>query len=102
MRKSHEPQPSTSLFEPEVLIGLYEAEHRPTHDQKWAGLTAADAAFARVAIARANEIEETDGTTARYAYLEDLADMHLAFARQKLIDELDGLSSDQTALPPAA
>lgn len=81
------PKESVAGIEPEVLIGIYTAEHRPTHDQKWAELDAADAPFARAALARAAEIraEETDPGN---AYLQGVADFHAAQSRQQLIQEM--------------
>lgn len=71
----------------DVLKGIYEAEHRPTHDQKWAELDEADAPFARAALARAEQIrvEEIDPGD---AYLQGVADFHATQARQRLIDDM--------------
>jgi hypothetical protein len=81
------PHKTVAGIQPEVLQGIYTAEHRPTHDQKWAELGAAEAPLARVALARAEEIraEEMDPGE---AYLQGVADFRAAHVRQGLIKEI--------------
>jgi hypothetical protein len=65
----------------------FEAEHRPTHDQKWAALEAEDASFVREAIVRAQELRE-EGLDAGDAYLRGLADQHHRQNRQAMIEDV--------------
>jgi hypothetical protein len=103
MRKNPEyKRPAVIAFDPEVLKGLFEAVLRPTHDQKWADLRAADAEFARAALAKANTIEGDETISSREAYLQGVADMHAAVNRQRLIMELDDFNPDLLLRPDVA
>ena len=93
------PKASVAGIKPEVLKGIFIAEHRPTHDQKWAELDAADAPFARAALARAEEIR-TEGMDPGNAYLQGVADLHAVQTRQQLIEEMVDFDP-QTIIPEA-
>ena len=93
MANSANSKKPSSLGENEVLQGLYEAEHRPSQDQKWAAIEASKAPFARAVIVRAQQIRE-EGIDAGDAYLMGIADANEHDVRLRSIDELaQGLSN---------
>ena len=88
----------------EVLRELFESEHRPDHDERWAALEASDASAARRALQRAEAIrlEEVDPGD---AYLRGFADANFNRNRQALIEDvsqsLDALPEVPEVDPPA-
>jgi hypothetical protein len=89
-----------------VIQGVFEAEHRPSHDQKWADLQASDAPLARAAVVRSAEIRE-EGIDPGEAYLMGIADSDAYKQRQELVrntsETLAGLPEVPTSEvdPPA-
>lgn len=75
-------------IDPAILQGLFEAEHRPTHDQKWGDLEAGDAPFARAALTKARNIRDAEVVIdPGDAYLQGVADYRAAMVRQDLLSQ---------------
>lgn len=69
-----------------AMMGLFEAEHRPSHEDKWRELEAEDAPLARHAVVKAEAIR-ADGEDPGNAYLRGVADALAWLNRQRLIAE---------------
>jgi hypothetical protein len=77
-----DPDPKKKLqpLSDEAMTAAFQAEHQPTHDQKWAALTAADAPMVRRALVRSEEIR-AEGLDPGEAYLQAIADF--AYFRER-------------------
>jgi hypothetical protein len=74
------PKKKAQSLSGEAMVAAFQAEHRPTHDQKWAALDAADAPMVRKALVRAEEVS-AEGLDPGEAYLQAIADF--AYFRER-------------------
>ena len=85
---------SPSIIGIEAFKALFEAEHNPSHDQKWKHVPAA---VAREALIRAQEIRDSDIDPGD-AYLRGIADESYRVLREKLVAEVVGNFDPDTEL----
>jgi hypothetical protein len=87
-RKNSETKYS-SLFDTELLQGIFEAEHSSTHDQKWASFTQDPrfTEFVSKALTKANHYQMEE-VNPRDAYLHAIADFYEVMLRREMIDNM--------------
>jgi hypothetical protein len=93
-----EPKKKSRSLSDEAMAAAYQAEHRPTHDQKWAAIKPSDAPFVRDALIKAEALRD-EGADPGDAYLQAIADFNRYRERLELL-EAGGKVFEAPTAPP--